>query len=81
MKLYHYAALDGKAQWDQLWDLGTYLVHFVKGDMKYVLYGLGDFFVEVRYDRVHNRILGKKHFRKGQELDKYLSMVHMDGPI
>lgn len=77
MKLYSYLMLDDTAQWNQLWDLGTYLTHIEVGDSKYVLYGIGDFYVEVKYGQTDNKILDKLQFKKGETLEKYLELFEI----
>ena len=46
-----------------------------QGNMLYLLYAIGDFYVEVCYSKRNNMFLGKSQFKEGEALDKYLPEV------
>ena len=43
-----------------------------QGNILYLLYAVGDFYVEVQYSKRNNAFLGKTQFKGGDALDKYL---------
>ena len=45
-----------------------------RGKIKYALYAVSMFFVEVTYDAKDNRITGIKSFVGGETLDKYTNV-------
>lgn len=72
MKLYEYLSRDEQLQYQIVWELGTHLETLNQKGEAYLLYALGDFFVEIRYCRRTNQILGKNQFKDSEALDKYL---------
>lgn len=70
MGIYENLILPEDDQWDTLWDFGKYLTHRIKEESKYVLYAMDMFFVEVELDG-SDKIVGKKVFRHGHNLDNY----------
>jgi hypothetical protein len=72
MKLYDYKTLSEDEQFNAVWNDGTYIDTFIHGNIKINLYAINNFFVEIYYDAVLNKIIDKKHFKHGELLDKYL---------
>ena len=72
MKLYDYIILSEDEQFNAVWNNGIHIDTFVNGNVKINLYAINDFFVEIYYDTVLNKIIAKKHFKHGHLLDKYL---------
>ena len=78
MGLYEYMLLSENEQWDELWRNGTFLTHRIGPYNKFSLYALYDFFAEVELDPVTDRIIGKKHFKTGETLDKYAGDIDIN---
>jgi hypothetical protein len=78
MGLYDYMILSETEQWNDLWANGSYLTNHIEPERKFNLYALYDFFVEVEYDTIKNKILGKAHFKTGLTLDKYAGSVDIN---
>mgnify|MGYP006896882722 CR=1 FL=1 len=55
----------------------TFLDVFEDGNVKYLLYGLEKFYVELAYDVPSNRITKFKTFKRGPLLDKYLDRYEL----
>lgn len=72
MKLYEFLMLDEAEQYQTVWDKGKYLETVHQDNIKYLLYAINDFFVEIHYCQATNKILGKNQFKQGEHLDKYL---------
>ena len=72
MKLYEFLALSDALQYQVVWEQGVHIDNILFEKVNYVLYSINDFYVEVRYDAINNKILGKLAFKGGEPLDKYL---------
>ena len=72
MKLYDFLLLNDEQQYQAVWLLGVHIDHIIFEKIHYQLYSINDFYVEVRYDALTNKILGKLPFKQGEHLDKYL---------
>ena len=71
MTLYEFRMLDEDAQWDAVWAYGKFVDLYLTPDIKYVLYTIDRFFVEVEWDIATDQIIGKGAFIEGDSLDKY----------
>ncbi|WP_282055677.1 hypothetical protein [Maribacter luteus] len=78
MGLYEYMMLPEEEQWNNLWQNGTFLTHHIETTKKYSLYALYDFFVEVQLDPSISKIVGKRHFKAGETLDKYAGDIDIN---
>ncbi|ALM50143.1 hypothetical protein AMR72_15320 [Flavobacterium psychrophilum] len=72
MKLYDFLALDDNNQYQAVWEQGKHVDDIIVDNIHYQLYSINDFFVEIEYCQLSNKILGKNQFKHGHELDKYL---------
>lgn len=71
MTLYEFNTKDNNTKYDTVFTKGTYLDVIVEGNIRFALYALDMFFVEIEYDNVHNKILNLKSFKTGHLLDKF----------
>ncbi|BFP39474.1 hypothetical protein FGF1_03190 [Flavobacteriaceae bacterium GF1] len=69
MGIYEYLALTEEEQWDILWDRGVFLEHYVTPVVKFSLYAIDGFFVEVELE--NDKVKGKAVFKQGDRLEKY----------
>ena len=72
MKLNDYKKLDDESQYSILWDQGVLIDACLEGHVKKVLYAINNFYVELWYHVLTNKILWKLSFKQGKLLDKYL---------
>ena len=78
MTLYEYMLLSQTDQWDDLWKNGEFIISINAIDSKYSLYALYGFFVEVELNSKSDKIIGKKHFKHGQLMDKYSGSIDIN---
>ena len=71
MGIYDFNILSEHDQYDMVFTKGQFVDTMTKGNIKYALYAVSMFWVEVTYDAKDNRIMGIKSFVGGQTLDKY----------
>mgnify|MGYP003582241644 CR=1 FL=1 len=57
---------------------GTFLAHREKENIKYALYAVENFFVEVTYDAMDNEILNFAPSQTKRLLDEYLNDIQLD---
>jgi len=55
------------------WEQGVHIDSILFEKVNYQLYSINDFYVEVQYDAISNKIIGKLAFKQGEALDKYLN--------
>jgi len=72
MKLYEFLALGDDQQYQAVWDKGVHIDNIIFEKVHYQLYSINDFYVEIQYDALSNKLIGKQPFKQGQHLDKYL---------
>lgn len=58
-------------QYDLVFTKGDFINYYLKGEIRYALYSLYTFFVEIEYNVSLNRILNLETFEEGLLLDKY----------
>jgi len=75
MKLYEFSILTEEEQYNIVWSLGSHVDTHINNNIAINLYVINDFYVEVYYNSVSNKILYKKHFKQGELLDKYLVKI------
>lgn len=75
MNLYEYRQLNAFEQANALWDLGKFMAHRNDDLNDYILYEIGDFFVEVTYSNLENKILTFKPFKTMRLLEQYWNQV------
>ena len=71
MTLYEFNCLSGHKKYDTTFQKGTFLDYRIEGNIRYALYAIDMFFVEVEYDNGKNKIQNLRSFKCGELLDKY----------
>ncbi|MEM6840975.1 MAG: hypothetical protein AAF944_27725 [Bacteroidota bacterium] len=64
-----------KAQY--LWDYGTYIADRTYSQFRITLYHVDDFFVEVMYNRIGNKIISIASYQHRSILNKYVEEVSL----
>ncbi len=77
IKLYEFNLLPPQEQHEIVHSKATFLDVVEDGNLKYALYGLEKFYIELLYDVPSNRIIKLKTFKRGQLLDKYLDRFQL----
>ena len=77
MTLYEFIALDKNSKANTLWQQGKYLAMRDEGGFRFALYELEDFFVQVTYDRVANKIVKLTPFKAMGLLEPYWESVEL----
>jgi len=72
MKLYEYKQLNDDEQYHILWNEGVLIDACFEGKVRKLLYAIHNFYVELWYDALTNKILWKLSFKQGLLLEKYL---------
>jgi len=76
MTLYDYNKLNDQLQYQTVWEIGKHLETVTENEEMCLLYSIGDFYVEVRYNQRTNQISGKTSFKmKAALLEKYLKEI------
>ena len=71
MGIYDFNILTDHDKYDTVFTKGQFVDTVTKGKIKYALYAVSMFWVEVTYDAKDNRITGIRSFVGGKALDKY----------
>ena len=77
MGIYDFNILSEHDQYDKVFNKGQFVDAIIKEEIKYALYAVSMFWVEVTYDAMSNKIAGIKSFVGVETLDKY-SNVHKE---
>lgn len=77
MTIYEFAKLNGEEKANKTWK-GTFLAHREKGNTKFALYSVENFFVEVTYRSSDNEILGFSPSQTNRLLDDYLKDIILE---
>lgn len=77
MTLYEFNVLSENKKAEATWD-GVFLMSRENGTLKYSLYSISDFFVEVAYDNINNKIVGFQGFITKELLDIYLENISLN---
>lgn len=72
MKLNEFESLGYDEKLFYIVDKGTFVDNYITEEVRINCYSLFNFFVELEYDPVLNRLVNIKSFNSGAELDKYL---------
>ncbi len=72
MKLYEYKQLPDDEQYKLLWKDGVLIDSCIEGKTKKLLYAIHNFYVELWYHTLTNKIEWKLSFKQGRLLEKYL---------
>ena len=76
MTLNQFFALDKNGQANATW-AGDFLEQRAEGDYSYNLYNLGEFLVEVKYNRNENRIESFRPYKNSTPLDPYVRYIDL----
>lgn len=74
MKLYDFKLLPDKEQYDIVFNKGQFSDYCLEKNKRFALYAISKFFVEVEYDEINNKIVGKVSFISGQKLNRYSNL-------
>jgi len=74
MTIYEFAKLNKSEKATTTWT-GTLLAHREKDEIKYALYAVADFFVEVSYNVANNEISDFRPSKTKRLLEEYLSDI------
>jgi len=77
MTIYEFAKLTKDEKATTTWS-GTFLVHREEETIKYALYAVKDFFVEVTYTTVDNQILDFHPSKTNRLLEAYIQDIKLD---
>jgi hypothetical protein len=58
-------------KYDLVFTKGDFVNYYLKGETRYALYAIFNFFVEIEYNRSKNKILNITTFEEGKLLDRY----------
>lgn len=72
MKLYEYKQLNEEEQDRVLWAQGVLIDGCMDGHVKKLLYAIDNFYVELWYHVLTNKVLWRLSFKQGKLLEKYL---------
>lgn len=66
ISFYEYTLLESSKQYDLVFTEGEFIDYSVKGELKYALYRLYSFYVEVLYNSADNKIVSLTSFLKSK---------------
>ena len=76
MTLYQFNALDEGEQMEAIWEHGVHIGERDEPVFRYILYGVSSsFFVELKYHRENNVLVGSRAFKTERLLEPYLPML------
>lgn len=75
MKIYEFLILNDELQYQMVWDKGVFTEQVISSTIVYQLYTINDFYVEIQYEHVSNKIIRKQVFKQGVHLEKYLKAI------
>jgi len=71
MGIYDFNILTEHDRYDKAFTEGRFVDTVSEGDIRYALYSLSYFWVEIKYDSPGNKIIGISGFVAGDTLDRY----------
>lgn len=71
MGIYDFNILTKNDRYDRVFTAGQFIDTVSEGDIKYALYALSYFWVEIKYDSLGNKIIGISSFVAGDTLNRY----------
>lgn len=75
MTLYEYNALDKPEQSESLWEFGVHIGERDENNIRYILYALDSFYVELKYNKKLNVINSSRSFSSTTQLEPYLHLI------
>jgi len=73
-----FRTLPFERQCDYVTVFGDYVAHRGEGSMKFYLYHLEGFYVEISYSSPHKRVIGVYAFKATRDLWSYLKHINID---
>lgn len=77
MTLYEFNFLSDDEKAEATW-AGIFLMSRENADLKYSLYSIDDFFVELSYDPTKNKIIKFQSFKTKRLLEAYLNTININ---
>jgi len=77
MTLYEFNTLSENEKANAVWS-AIFLMSRENDALKYSLYSVNDFFVEVSYDNIENKIIKFQSFRTKRLLEAYLAVINFE---
>lgn len=74
MTLYQFKLLPDEKQYEITFTEGDFIDCYLAGNVRYALYAVNRFFVEVEYNRKKNKIVKLVSFIEGDKLNRYLRL-------
>ena len=71
MTLYEFKCLAEDAQYTVTFTEGIFIEYYIEAPIRYALYAVDRFFVEVAYDSTTNNIIHLVSFIEGDKLNRY----------
>jgi len=71
MGIYDFNILAKNDRYDRVFTEGQFIDTVSQGDIKYALYSLSSFWVEIKYFAPSNKIIGISSFVVGEKLNRY----------
>lgn len=71
MTITEFNSLSDHDKYDITFNQGTFVEYFVNENKRYALYSLFNFYSEVEYNSIDNKIIKIRCFNDGELLDKY----------
>ncbi len=71
MGIYDFNILTQNDRYNRVFTEGQFIDTVSQGDIKYALYSLSSFWVEIKYYSPSNKIIGISSFVAGEKLDRY----------
>lgn len=81
MDLYDFHFMTSDVRAEAVWVHGTFLAIRSEADHYVALYYMGNFFVEVWYSPVVNKITYTNGFKSGELLEPYLQMIDISEAV
>lgn len=78
VSLVQFTLMSREARAQCVWEDGTYLMCMEGKQAGRSLYALGDFWVELSYDHIHNHVLDVFAFRRLHLLDEWLERIQLE---
>lgn len=77
MTIYEFAKLTEDKKATATWS-GTFLAHREQENIKYAIYAIEDFFVEITYEKIRNKILDFHPSKTNRLLDSYIEGINLE---
>ncbi len=71
LTLSQFSKLKAHDKYDLVFTKGDFIIYYLKDDIRYVLYSLFKFYVEIEYNLLNNQISNLVAFDDGILLDRY----------